>query len=104
MVLNSEALLRVPPRVVALTSAVPKAAVRTHAGLRDADPKAVDLKDADLKDAAPKHADPKDADPKDVDLRDGDLRDGARLRAPRRWFDAGWSSTPTKMANSLPKN
>ncbi|MFM8217783.1 MAG: hypothetical protein ACKOJF_02550, partial [Planctomycetaceae bacterium] len=50
MVLNSEALLRVPPRVVALTSAVPKAAVRTHAGLRDVAPKDADLRDVDLRD------------------------------------------------------
>jgi uncharacterized protein YjbI with pentapeptide repeats len=62
--------------------------------LRAVDLRAVDLRAVDLR----------AVDLRAVDLRAVDLKDVACHPARRRWSDAGWNSTPTKMASSLPKS
>ena len=100
----------VQDRTMARNSAArPKAAAQSFAALSFAALKVADLRDADLRDVDLRDVDPRDVDPKDVDLRAVDLRavdlkDVACHPARRRWSDAGWNSTPTKMASSLPKS
>ena len=100
----------VQDRTMAQNSAArPKAAAQSFAALkvadlRDVDLRDVDLRDVDLKDVDLRAVDLRAVDLRAVDLRAVDLKDVACHPARRRWSDAGWNSTPTKMASSLPKS